>query len=36
MTECILMLLLIPECAFTKEKVLLQTFPNKSSKIDYQ
>ena len=31
-----LMLLLIAECDFTEEKILLQTFPNKSSKTDYQ
>ena len=31
-----LMLLLIAECDFTKKKILLQTFPNKSSKTDYQ
>ena len=30
------MLLLVAECNFTKEKLLLQTCPNKSSKIDYQ
>ena len=30
------MLLLIAECNFTKKKLLLQTFSNKSSKIDYQ
>ena len=30
------MLLLVSECKFTKRKLLLQTFPNKSSKIDYQ
>ena len=29
------MLLLIAECDFTKKKILLQTFPNKSSKTDY-
>ena len=31
-----LMLLLIAECNFTEDKFLLQTFSNKSSKIDYQ
>ena len=30
------MSLLIAECYFTKNKFLLQTFSNKSSKIDYQ
>ena len=30
------MLLLIAKCNFTKKKFLLQTFSNKSSKIDYQ
>ena len=29
------MLLLVSEDKFTKKKLLLQTFPNKSSKIDY-
>ena len=30
------MLSLIAECNFTKQKFLLQTFSNKSSKTDYQ
>ena len=34
--DAFLVLLLIAECSFIKKKFLLQTFSNKSSKIDYQ